>query len=145
MKLPAIELCISLLIAGCLGLYTGQQISQRSTGWHVLRFEDFPVAERFSGKPAAPIISTPAERNFRTVIRQGVLMGSGVWTGDDERDRPGPNFAGHFIFIRWGVALDGGVALIAYRQRLLMPKQGIFIRHLWAVRNPDISLCLSTR
>ena len=44
---------------------------------------------------------TTEERRYRTVIRQGVTKGYGV-EGSDGRQRPGPNFAGHFFIITWG-------------------------------------------
>ena len=68
------------------------------------RFEDYPVTEMFTGKPAEPILSTPEQRHYRTRIRNGVSTGAGVWNGSwgNAIERKGPNFAGHYIVIRWG-------------------------------------------
>lgn len=65
------------------------------------RFEDYPVFDVFSGTPAAPILSTPEEKRYRTMIREGVSKGWGVFR--DGKEQAGPNFAGHFIAIVWGV------------------------------------------
>jgi hypothetical protein len=51
-------------------------------------FEQFKVQGKYSGKPAAPILSTRTQRNFRTVIR--------------EEAASGPNFAGHYTLAEWG-------------------------------------------
>jgi hypothetical protein len=69
---------------------------------HAPRFEDYPVTIVFKGTPAAPILKTPEERLYRTVIRQGVSKGYGVFAGSDGKESPGPNFAGHYFIITWG-------------------------------------------
>lgn len=51
-------------------------------------FKQFPAVEVFSGKPAAPVLRTPNQRLFRTMIRQGAAKG--------------PNFAGHYTIADWG-------------------------------------------
>lgn len=69
------------------------------------RFEDFPVKEVFNQTPHPPILVTPEQRLYRTRIRNGVEAGWGVWVNGEwstEQQRPGPNFAGHFIVIVWG-------------------------------------------
>jgi hypothetical protein len=66
------------------------------------RFEDFPVSDMFRGEPALPITATSAQREFRTAIRNGVTKGWGVSEGGEGKERPGPNFAGHYIVVRWG-------------------------------------------
>lgn len=58
------------------------------TGSVAPTFEDFPVADRFRGTPAAPVLSTPAARMFRTELRRQAATG--------------PNFSGHFTVARWG-------------------------------------------
>jgi hypothetical protein len=63
-------------------------------------FEDYPVSEMFKGTPVPPQIVTPEERYYRTVIRQGVSKGWGVFR--DGKEQPGPNFAGHYIGVEWG-------------------------------------------
>jgi hypothetical protein len=65
------------------------------------RFEEYSVMAGFDGPPAALSISTPEENKFQTRIRDGVAKGYGV-KGSDGKERPGPNFAGHFFLITWG-------------------------------------------
>jgi hypothetical protein len=52
------------------------------------RFEDFPVSEIFSGKPAVPKIVGSRARMFRTMLRMNA--------------KQGPNFAGHYALATWG-------------------------------------------
>jgi hypothetical protein len=68
------------------------------------RFEDFPVREVFKGTPARPILATPDERRFRTVITQGMTKGWGAEDGTSGKEPviAGPNFAGHYVIVRWG-------------------------------------------
>jgi len=51
-------------------------------------FDQFRVTQMFSGKPAAPVLKTPEDRRFRTMIRDGA--------------KDGPNFAGHYTIAQWG-------------------------------------------
>lgn len=51
-------------------------------------FEQFAVTESFTGPPAKPILNTPGDRFFRTMIRKGAAKG--------------PNFAGHHTIAVWG-------------------------------------------
>lgn len=51
-------------------------------------FDQFPVTEVFTSKPAAPQIRTAGDRMFRTRIREGASKG--------------PNFAGHLTIATWG-------------------------------------------
>jgi hypothetical protein len=51
------------------------------------RFKDFRVDRRFSGAPAAPKLSQPRARLYRSTIREQVSAG--------------PNFAGHYTLARW--------------------------------------------
>jgi hypothetical protein len=51
-------------------------------------FDQFKVADIYKGKPAAPVITTAGDREFRTRIREGAAEG--------------PNFAGHFTVADWG-------------------------------------------
>jgi len=68
------------------------------------RFEDYLVTEVFSGTPAAPILSTPEQRRYRTRIRNGALPGIettyGSWKNPVKHKAP--NFAGHYFVIYWG-------------------------------------------
>jgi hypothetical protein len=66
----------------------GLAIGQAPQGGPLPKFEDFKVAEIFTGKPAAPIIATPRQRLYRTMIREGT--------------RKGPSFAGHYTIAGWG-------------------------------------------
>jgi hypothetical protein len=54
----------------------------------VPRFEDYPVTDIFRGTHAAPLLSSPQARRFRTRLREQVQFG--------------PNFAGYFTLARWG-------------------------------------------
>ena len=60
------------LIGFAFGLATFAQTSR------VPRFEDYPADSVYTGKPAEPILVTPEERRFRTVIWRGVTKGWGV-------------------------------------------------------------------
>jgi hypothetical protein len=72
------------------------------------QFEDYPVTDTFPGQSAAPVFTNSQQRLYRTRIRDGVALGRGVWTGSwrDAKERPGPNFAGRYIVIRWGCGSD---------------------------------------
>jgi hypothetical protein len=52
------------------------------------RFEDYPAAKDFSGKPVATIIAGKQARYYRTRIRPGA--------------KDGPNFSGHYTVVTWG-------------------------------------------
>lgn len=47
------------------------QVSRKSPP----RFEDYPINEIYKAVPAAPKITTPAQRKYRTRIREGVEKG----------------------------------------------------------------------
>jgi hypothetical protein len=68
------------------------------------RFEDYPVTEVFKGNPVAPILTSPDEKKFETVINQGVNKGWGVFDGESGKELPGPgpNLAGHYILVSFG-------------------------------------------
>jgi hypothetical protein len=51
-------------------------------------FAQYPANEGFSGSPAPPRLATAAQREFRTVLREGA--------------KKGPNFAGHYTVVVWG-------------------------------------------
>jgi len=68
-------------------------------------FKDYPVTEVFNGTPHPPILVTQEQHRYRTRIREGVGKGWGVWINGEwgkEQNRPGPNFAGHYVVIVWG-------------------------------------------
>ena len=62
----------------------------------------YPVTRMFEGKPVPPNIVTPVQHRYRTRIREGVEKGWGVDRGGLEQSKPGPNFAGDMIVIKWG-------------------------------------------
>jgi hypothetical protein len=70
-------------------------------------FEDYPFTQIFTGKPPAPILGTPEQRQFRSRIREGVRTGANVWR--DGEERPGPNFAGHYIIVDWSFGSPGAL------------------------------------
>ena len=51
-------------------------------------FENYPVTETFTAKPAMPKLNRPGYRLFRTKIREGAAKG--------------PNFAGYLTVAEWG-------------------------------------------
>lgn len=82
-----------------------QAVSAQTNRTPLPKFEDFPVPDVFDDTPHPPILITPEQRLFRTRIREGVAKGWGVWVDGEwakEQNRPGPNFAGHYIIIVWG-------------------------------------------
>lgn len=68
------------------------------------------MTEIFRGTPAAPILVTVDQRLFRTRIREGVAKGTGVLR--DGKEQPGPNFAGHYIVVRWPCGSPCGMMAI---------------------------------
>jgi len=52
------------------------------------RFKDYPVADIFRGRPAAPVLASQNARRFGTQLRNSVKYG--------------PNFAGHYTVAQWG-------------------------------------------
>ena len=57
-----------------------------------LRFEDYPVHERFLQKPTQPKLAEPRARMFRTMLRENAARGI--------------NFAGHYVAATWGCGAD---------------------------------------
>lgn len=78
---------ITLLVAG-YGESTHFAASGVTSRTDTPRFEDFPVSEKFTGKPVTVKILSRDARRYRTVIREGA--------------REGPNFAGHYTIVTWG-------------------------------------------
>lgn len=75
------SLCLLLLLS--VGAEAGE----------ALRYADYAVADRLSGKPAAvDLASDPEARRFRTRLREGAAEG--------------PNFAGHFTIVSWHCGTD---------------------------------------
>jgi hypothetical protein len=58
---------------------------------HAPKPADYPVHEKFGGKPAAVRLDSSEARRFRTVLRNG--------------SAEGPNFAGHYTAVVWGCGL----------------------------------------
>jgi hypothetical protein len=99
---PHIARCVALLIST---VATFQIARSQQPATRLPRFEDYPVTEVFTRAPHPPILVTPEQHMFRTRIREGVEKGWGVWINGEwakEQNRPGPNFAGHYIVIIWG-------------------------------------------
>jgi hypothetical protein len=69
----------------------------------VPQFEDYPVAEIFTGTHAVPKLGTPLEQRYADQIRHGVQNGYGVFR--DGKEQKGANFAGNLIVIQWGCGL----------------------------------------
>jgi len=73
-----------IIVATCL--LAGGILAQENTP---SRFEDFPVTQRYSGRPVSVNLSShPQARVFRTKLR--------------ENARDGVNFAGHYVLATWG-------------------------------------------
>ena len=72
----------------------------RQKAEEIPRFENFKVTAAFAGTSAAPLLRTPLQRMYRTMIQQGVAKGWGVFR--DAKEKVGPNFAGHYIVVQWG-------------------------------------------
>lgn len=68
-------------------------------------FSRFPAA-LVHGPLHLPRIKTAEQRRFRAVLTNAVTKGYGVVEGGTEHERPGPNFAGHFLLVQWGCGLD---------------------------------------
>jgi hypothetical protein len=51
-------------------------------------FSRYPAEGSYTGKPIAPKLISPTQREFRTVLRNGA--------------EKGPNFAGHYTVVEWG-------------------------------------------
>jgi hypothetical protein len=58
----------------------------------VPQFEQYKVRKIYRGKPAVPVLRTPADREYRTRIRKGA--------------KAGPNFAGHYTVIDIGCGTE---------------------------------------
>lgn len=69
-------------------------------------FQDYPVAEVFSGSPASPRVVRSYERRYRSAITNGVKKGYGVLEEPEGKERPGPNFAGQYIVVQWGCGTE---------------------------------------
>jgi hypothetical protein len=70
------------------------------------RFEDYPVEQMYNGPLVDPVIRTPEERMYRTVLREGIRTGLGVGEGAQRVSKPEPTFAGRYVVIRWGCGSD---------------------------------------
>src|SRR5215813_9456978 len=79
----------------CCAARPASQDQEKPPNWS-FKFEDYPAAADFKGKPAAPILATKSDRMFRTQIREAA--------------KKGPNFAGHYTVAEWGCG-SGCVAL----------------------------------
>jgi hypothetical protein len=89
-----------LLIILTVCLLTGDTLAQQKS---LPRFEDFPVREKFVGKPAPVKLLSRKARTFRTALRRGA--------------KTSPNFAGHYMIAFWGCGpmACGGFGIIDAR------------------------------
>ena len=93
------------LITTVVTLSVLQSAAAQSHSRPLPKFEDYPVKEIFNRTAHPPILVTHEQHRFRTRIREGVEKGWGVWINGEwgkEQNRPGPNFAGHYVVIVWG-------------------------------------------
>jgi len=74
-----------LLVLTSIIFFTSSALAQDVS---LPRFEDYPAAKNFSGKPVATVIAGEQARYYRTRIRLGA--------------KDGPNFAGHYTVVTWG-------------------------------------------
>lgn len=75
------------------------------------RFEDYPAIDQLAGTPKEPLLRLPVDRNYKTRLRRGVLVGDGLFGARRPGQPPRPNFAGAFYAITWGCGSDGCAAL----------------------------------
>jgi len=75
-----------------LVLLSATSISQTKPSNPTPNFSDYPSEPLFTGKPAAPILTTKLQRSFKTQIRAGMTKPA--------------NFAGRFRIIEWGCGSD---------------------------------------
>jgi hypothetical protein len=92
------------VLLGCAVTTAAQSKPGSRSATREPRLEDYPVTELFTGSPAEPILVTAEQKHYRTRIRNGVLNGTDVWNGSWKNPikSSGPNFAGHYLVIRWG-------------------------------------------
>jgi hypothetical protein len=85
------------------------------------------------------------------VIRQGVAKGYGVAEGPSGKERPGPNFAGHYFIVTWGCGSPCLMAAIvdAKSGRVLPPPfhpAGAYFQVPWAFpEEPPLDYRLGSR
>jgi hypothetical protein len=94
-----LSLIIFPILIGAI-FFTEEASSQKQS---FPRFEDYPVLEKFKGRPApVNLRSHPDARLFRTRLREAA--------------KNKPNFAGHYILVTWGCGAScNTVALIDAR------------------------------
>lgn len=95
---------MKILLAAVLACLLAIPACAQAPGSRLPQFEDYPVNEVLRGAPSEPVLESPEERRFRTVIRQGVSKGWGVHDGTTGKELavPGPNFAGRYVIVTWG-------------------------------------------
>jgi hypothetical protein len=108
--MPASETLPAMALLVCALSVMAQSPAPKRTALPIPRFEDYLVTDIFRGTPVAPQSATPAQRRYRTVIREGVTKGSGVFR--DGKEQPGPNFAGHYIVVEWSCGSSCGMMAI---------------------------------
>lgn len=86
------------------------------------RFEDYAVRESYAGPSHAPVLTTRAQREYRTRLREAA----------SER----PNFAGRYIVTKWGCGTEcvmGAVIDAKTGKVIMLP----FSLCCWGVDVPD--------
>jgi len=79
----------SLRLLGCVAPFVVLPSAGVAQHAHPPRFEDYPVSEAFTTRPAPVDLATaPGAQKYRTVLRRGAAQG--------------PNFAGHYTVVQWG-------------------------------------------
>jgi hypothetical protein len=76
---------ILLIISASLPAQRGGSITNNGD---LPAFKHYPAVANFKGRPAKPLLITPKEYAYRTLIREQASVG--------------PNFAGHFTLVKWG-------------------------------------------
>jgi hypothetical protein len=87
-----------------LAVLLGSMLAISSWAQAPPQFQDYPVKSVFKGRPALPVLEAAEERELEGVIDDGVSKGWGVFDGETgmELQRPGPNFAGHYVLVNFG-------------------------------------------
>ena len=103
-----IKSLLPLMVAGAAALGWAQSPPPQSP-----RFEDYPVKDVCRGTATSLVLEIPEERVLEDVFRDGVSKGWGVFDGltGKEFQRPGPNFAGHYVMVNFRCGQTDGHCL----------------------------------
>jgi len=91
--------CVGVLLAG-VSLARSQSAASRPP-----QFQDYPAVVKFHRHPKPPVLDSPEKQKYEQLIEDGVLKGWGVFDGvtEEEFQRAGQNFAGHYILVNFGL------------------------------------------